>query len=154
MTTLSGCGRGDTFAKAADGGMGTLDWADIETMIDEAIAQKIADPNRLGIAGDSQGGFLAAWGCTRPGNRFKAGVICAGPTEWGTLSMTSDMPEMEVGVFLHLCPFTFLMEVFIQARLGGGAPWSPGEPNYLKGSPNSICAECKNPASDSSWEGR
>ena len=73
-----------------------MDWADIEAMIDEAIAQKISDPGRIGIAGHSQGGFLAAWGVTRPNNRFKAGVISAGPTDWGCLSITTDWPDLEV----------------------------------------------------------
>jgi dipeptidyl aminopeptidase/acylaminoacyl peptidase len=65
-------------------------------MINEAISRGIADPHRLGIVGDSQGGFLAAWGVTRPNNRFKACVISAGPTEWGSLAMSSDFPELEV----------------------------------------------------------
>lgn len=76
--------------------MGTLDWEDVETMIDEAISQKIADPSKIGIAGYSQGGFLAAWGCTRPNSRFKAGVIYAGVTDWGSMSLAGDMPDLEV----------------------------------------------------------
>lgn len=69
-------------------------------MIDEAIARGIADPDRLGIAGVSQGGFLAAWGCTRPDSRFKAGVVSAGPTEWGSLCMSDDMPDLTVSVLM------------------------------------------------------
>lgn len=93
---VTGLGRGDTFAKASDGGRGTLDWKDVETMIDAAISQGIVDPDRMGIAGYSNGGYLAAWGCTRPNSRFKVGVVGAGISDWGFLASSSDMPDMEV----------------------------------------------------------
>lgn len=83
---------------ASAGGMGTLDWSDVETMINEAISRKLADPGRLGIAGYSQGGFLSAWGSTRPNSPFKAGVIGAGPTDWGAMAMTTDMPDFEASL--------------------------------------------------------
>ena len=81
---------------AASGGVGGIEWMDIETMIDEGISQGIVDPHRIGIAGYSQGGFLAALGCTRPNNQFKAGVVGAGVTDWGILAATSDLPDLEV----------------------------------------------------------
>jgi dipeptidyl aminopeptidase/acylaminoacyl peptidase len=81
---------------AASGGVGGIEWLDIETMIDEGISQGIVDPYRIGIAGYSQGGFLAAFGCTRPNNKFKAGVVGAGVTDWGILAATSDIPDLEV----------------------------------------------------------
>ena len=94
--------------------MGILDWDDIESMIDEAVAQKITDPDRLGIAGVSQGGFLAAWGCTRPNSRFKAGVVGAGPTEWGSLSMCDDMPDLTVSVHSHVAPLNLPTVRFVR----------------------------------------
>jgi dipeptidyl aminopeptidase/acylaminoacyl peptidase len=81
---------------AASGGVGGIEWSDIETMIDEGISQGIVDPRRIGIAGYSQGGFLAALGCTRPNNKFKFGVVGAGVTDWGMLAATSDLPDIEV----------------------------------------------------------
>ena len=81
---------------AASGGVGGIEWLDIETMLDEGISQGIVDPNRVGIGGYSQGGFLAAVGCTRPNNKFKAGVIGAGISDWGILAATSDLPDLEV----------------------------------------------------------
>ncbi|KDR72629.1 hypothetical protein GALMADRAFT_270592 [Galerina marginata CBS 339.88] len=109
-------GRGDSFAMAASGGVGGIEWSDIETMIEEGISRGIVDPERIGIAGYSQGGFLAALGCTRPNNKFKVGVVGAGVSDWGILAATSDLPDVE-------------------ADLGGGAPWKHGEPRYLRGSP-------------------
>ncbi|KAE9406254.1 alpha/beta-hydrolase [Gymnopus androsaceus JB14] len=79
----------------------------------------LIDPKNIAIVGYSQGGFLTAWGCSRPANNeytFKAGVCGAGPTSWGSLVESSDRPDME-------------------AFLGGSAPWTPGEPIYLRGSP-------------------
>ncbi|CCL99695.1 uncharacterized protein FIBRA_01716 [Fibroporia radiculosa] len=108
-------GRGDNFIKPANGGMGTLEWEDIESMIEEGTAQGLIDPDRMALAGYSQGGFLTAWGCTRPNNRFKAGVVGAGVTHWGFLAASSDVPELE-------------------AALGGAAPWTATEAANLQGS--------------------
>ena len=54
--------------------------------IDALIEQKIADPNRLGIGGWSNGGLMTAWAITHT-NRFKAAVPFAAlvdfPLIWG-----------------------------------------------------------------------
>lgn len=119
-------GRGDAFVKPANGTVGTLDWDDIQTMIDEGVGRGLVDPQKLAIAGYSQGGFLAAWGCTRPNNIFKAGVIGAGVTDWGILTATSDLPDIE-------------------AAIGGAAPWDPREPVYRNGSPIKDCKNVRTP---------
>ena len=89
-------GRGHAFAAAAHAGMGTVDWSDCESMLDEAIKLGLADPKRLGIGGWSQGGFMTAWGVTATKNRFRAGVMGAGVSDWGQLAAESDLPEFEV----------------------------------------------------------
>ncbi|KAJ7456915.1 alpha/beta-hydrolase [Mycena latifolia] len=109
-------GRGTDFARTANGGMGTLDYADVESMLSEAVERGYTDRDKVAIAGYSQGGFLSAWGCTRPNATWRAGVIGAGPTDWGSLIICSDVPDVE-------------------ADLGGTAPWSPRPPHYLHGSP-------------------
>ncbi|KAF9477347.1 alpha/beta-hydrolase [Pholiota conissans] len=111
-----GTGRGNDFALAAEGGVGTTDWDDINSMIEAGISRGFVDPQRVGIGGWSQGGFETAWGCTRPGNKFKVGIMGAGVSDWGFLAASSDVPDFE-------------------ATLGGGAPWTPGAPVYLNGSP-------------------
>jgi dipeptidyl aminopeptidase/acylaminoacyl peptidase len=55
-----------------------FDWGgsafdDIMDGVDSLIEQKIADPNRLGIGGWSNGGFMTTWAITHT-NRFKAAV--------------------------------------------------------------------------------
>ncbi|KAH9839909.1 alpha/beta-hydrolase [Rhodofomes roseus] len=109
-------GRGDAFVKHANGGMGTTDWMDVQSMVDQSIAEGLVDPSRVVIVGYSQGGFLTAWGVSRPNSIFKAGVDGAGVTDWGMLAATSDVPDLE-------------------AALCGGATWTPEDTSFLRGSP-------------------
>jgi len=56
--------------------------------VDYLIAQKIADPNRLGIGGWSNGGFMTEYAITRT-TRFKAAVAVAGHANFFSLYGTS-----------------------------------------------------------------
>src|SRR4029079_6038067 len=67
---------------------------DLVTAVDAAVARGIADPARLGIGGWSQGGFMSAWAVTQT-QRFKAAIVGAGPTDWGMMAATSDMPRFD-----------------------------------------------------------
>ncbi len=59
-----GSGRGNAFATSVRGDLGGAEWRDVVAIVDAAVERGIADPDRLGIAGWSQGGFLTAWGVT------------------------------------------------------------------------------------------
>ncbi|HEX6818510.1 MAG TPA: S9 family peptidase [Ktedonobacterales bacterium] len=98
-----GQGHGETFAAAARGAVGKADFGDILSAVDAAVERGIADPERLGIGGWSQGGFMAAWAVTQT-NRFKAAVMGAGVSDWGMMTVTSDLPGFE-------------------RELGSSAPW-------------------------------
>ena len=98
-----GKGRGDDFADRVAGAVGQEDWGDIESGIDYLVAEGIADPDRLGIGGWSQGGFMTAWAVGQT-SRFKVGIMGAGVSDWGMMAATSDLPSFE-------------------AVLGGGSPW-------------------------------
>jgi poly(3-hydroxybutyrate) depolymerase len=89
-------GRGSSFARASNGGMGTLDYADVESMLAASIERGYTDRDKVAIAGYSQGGFLSAWGCARPGAIWKAGVLGAAPTDWGSMIICNDLPHMAV----------------------------------------------------------
>ena len=65
-------------------------------MVDMAIEQGYADPNRLGTCGWSYGGYLTAWGVGQTKNRFKAGVMGAGISDWGMETATSELIEIFV----------------------------------------------------------
>lgn len=114
-----GVGHGDAFARSARGDMGGAEWGDVLSVVDAAVAAGIADPDRLGIGGWSQGGFLTAWAVTAT-DRFKVGVMGAGVSDWSMMAATSDLPDFE-------------------AALGGSRPWDgPGPHRAAQGSPLSY----------------
>lgn len=98
-----GMGRGEAFAAAAVADVGGADWGDVMAAVDAAVERGIADPDRLGIGGWSQGGFMTGWAITQT-DRFKAAVDGAGPSDWGWMAAESDAGTFE-GV------------------LGGSVPW-------------------------------
>jgi dipeptidyl aminopeptidase/acylaminoacyl peptidase len=116
--------------------MGTLDYADIESMLDAAIKRGYVDREKVAIAGWSQGGFLSAWACTRPNSIWKTAIIGAGPTDWGSMAICSDVPAAEVSIMYSTVNNIL---TFVQTDIGGAAPWSPRDPKrvpqYLKGCP-------------------
>lgn len=109
-----GSGHGNAFSTAVLGDPG-VEFADVEAVIASAVDAGITDPERLGIGGWSNGGFLTAWAVTHT-DRFRAAVMGAGVSSWPTMSMTSDVP-------------TFSGDV------AGGSPWSAAPGNSLEHSP-------------------
>jgi dipeptidyl aminopeptidase/acylaminoacyl peptidase len=121
-----GMGHGKHFAAAARGDVGGADYNDVMSAIDAAIERGIADPDRLGIGGWSQGGFMSAWAVTQT-DRFKAAIMGAGVSDWGMMVMTSDVPGFE-------------------RELGGSAPWEGLEvQHHLKLSPITFAHQVKTP---------
>lgn len=97
-------GQGADFAEANRDDWGGGDFVDILSGVDELIARKITDPNRLGIGGWSYGGFMTSWAVTQT-NRFKAAVMGAGVSNLFSFNGTTDIsPSFMRGYFLDL-PF-------------------------------------------------
>lgn len=92
-----GVGHGQAFAISVAGRVGLEDWGDIVAGIDQLIADGVADPDRLGIGGWSQGGFMTAWAVGQT-DRFKCGVMGAGVSDWGMMVAESDVPTFEAGL--------------------------------------------------------
>jgi dipeptidyl aminopeptidase/acylaminoacyl peptidase len=121
-----GSGRGHAFAATVAGEVGRADYQDVLAAADALVARGIADPERLGIGGWSQGGFMTAWAVSQS-NRFKAGVMGAGVSDWGAMVSESDMPTFE-------------------AMLGGGAPWDGVGPHHFAAiSPLSYASQVQTP---------
>ena len=121
-----GSGHGERFAAAARADVGGADYGDIMTAVDAAVERGIADPQRLGIGGWSQGGFMSAWAITQT-RRFKAAIVGAGPTDWGLMAATSDLPTFE-------------------RSLGGSVPWDGVGPHrHAQLSPISFARDVKTP---------
>ncbi len=121
-----GAGHGHQFATKARGNVGQGDFPDVMSAVDAAIERGIADPERIGIGGWSQGGFMTAWAVTQT-DRFKAGVMGAGVSDWNMLTLTSDEPNFE-------------------SVLGGSRPWDGAGPHRAAEiSPISYAPRAKTP---------
>ncbi len=125
-----GVGHGCDFAAAvvrsAGGAVGGADWGDIVSGIDLLIAEGVADPGRLGIGGVSYGGFMAAWAIGQTG-RFKAAMVDAGISDWGTLVATNEFGTMD-------------------AALGGSCGWEGTGPHpHDQVSPISFASKIRTP---------
>lgn len=66
-------GYGTSFGTATRGAWGTLDQEDLLAVIDAVVGAGLADPDRLGVCGNSYGGYMTSWLIGHTG-RFKAAV--------------------------------------------------------------------------------
>jgi dipeptidyl aminopeptidase/acylaminoacyl peptidase len=110
-------GYGYQFLRANRADWGGGDFKDVMAGVDFLIAQGIADPDRLGIAGWSYGGYMASWAITQT-NRFKAALSGAGlsdlASEFGTEDGSSydewffGTPYEKPQGFVNSSPITFI----------------------------------------------
>jgi dipeptidyl aminopeptidase/acylaminoacyl peptidase len=84
-------GYGTAFRRANEKDWGGGDYRDLMAGVDAVIAMGIADPDRLGVAGWSYGGFMTAWIITQT-DRFKAASIGAPVTDLVSFTGTADIP--------------------------------------------------------------
>jgi dipeptidyl aminopeptidase/acylaminoacyl peptidase len=96
-------GWGTAFAEANIGEMGGGDLADVLAGIDHCVAEGLADPDRLGVAGWSYGGYLTPWAITQT-TRFKAAVSGASITNWISFHGSSHIPGFDA-TFCQVDPF-------------------------------------------------
>ena len=115
-------GWGLQFAESNIGDLGGDDWEDIQRGIDHCVGQGIADPDRLGIAGWSYGGFMAAWAVTQT-DRFKVAMMGAGISDWRSFHGKSYLCDWDTtylgdadpsdpdGPYRRLSPITYVKRV-------------------------------------------
>lgn len=87
-------GRGAAFAEAVRGDMGGLDVQDILTGVDHLVATGVADPERVGLVGQSYGGYLACW-MPVVSDVFTASVARSPCTDWRSFHLTTNIPEFD-----------------------------------------------------------
>ena len=87
-------GYGYDFMVLNRGDWGGADFKDVMAGADYLIARGIADPNRLGIAGWSYGGYMAEWAITQT-QRFKAAVSGAGMADLASEYGTEEHPSYD-----------------------------------------------------------
>jgi dipeptidyl aminopeptidase/acylaminoacyl peptidase len=83
-------GRGHAFAQGVIGDGGGIDFRDIMTGVDHCVAEGIADPKRLGIAGLSYGGYMAGWAVGQT-DRFSAAVAVSVVSDYASFHLTSEV---------------------------------------------------------------
>ncbi|WP_230487219.1 serine hydrolase [Nocardioides anomalus] len=117
-------GYGEAFYDGVHGAWGVGDAKDFLEPLDQLVAEGLADPERLAVAGYSYGGFTACW-LTGHDDRFAAAV--AGGT-------VSDLVSM-YGTSDDLC---------LSAYELGGTPWDEPE-RYAAMSPITQVAQVRTP---------
>lgn len=91
-------GYGPEFVRANFRDLGGMDFMDLMAGVDYLVKIGLADPDRLGILGQSYGGYMTAWAITQT-DRFKAAVIIDGISDWISLDGTSSDPYGEPTYF-------------------------------------------------------
>jgi dipeptidyl aminopeptidase/acylaminoacyl peptidase len=99
-----GIGRGVDYTLMDNTDFGGKDFQDIMAGVDYLIQRGIADPDRLGIAGWSYGGFMTAWAVTQT-NRFKAAMMGAGVSNWFELMSQTAEPRWTEQVHFEAWPW-------------------------------------------------
>ncbi|MGG4181008.1 S9 family peptidase [Virgibacillus pantothenticus] len=107
-------GYGNEFLKANYKKLGIAYYDDVISGVDKLVEKGIADKDRVGVMGWSNGGYIAAF-CSTFSSRFKAISVGGGITNWRTHYVNTDMPY------------------FIRMHLGNN-PWNDPE-IYAKTSP-------------------
>ena len=83
-------GRGHGFAQGVIGDGGGIDYRDIMAGVDFCITEGVADPDRLGIAGLSYGGYMAGWAVGQT-DRFGAAVAMSVVADYVSFHLTSEV---------------------------------------------------------------
>ncbi len=85
-------GYGESFRKLNLRNLGIGDYQDVISGVDFLIDQGIADPERIGIMGWSQGGYISAF-CATYCDRFRAASVGAGISDWETYYCLTDIHQ-------------------------------------------------------------
>ncbi|WP_439822978.1 prolyl oligopeptidase family serine peptidase [Oceanobacillus sojae] len=83
-------GYGEAFRSANFRKLGLGDYQDIISGVDFLVDSKVADPEKVGILGWSQGGYISAF-CATYSDRFKAISVGAGISNWMTYYVNTDI---------------------------------------------------------------
>jgi dipeptidyl aminopeptidase/acylaminoacyl peptidase len=86
-------GYGEAFRSLNVRNLGVGDAWDVLSGIDALITQGIADPDRIGAMGWSQGGYISAYLTTHDSARFKAVSVGAGISDWTTYYVNTDITQ-------------------------------------------------------------
>jgi dipeptidyl aminopeptidase/acylaminoacyl peptidase len=117
-------GYGNEFLKENYRNLGIGDCQDVISGVDALVDKGIADKDRVGVMGWSQGGYISAF-CSTYSDRFKAVSVGGGITNWRHHYVNTDIPY------------------FIRMHLGND-PWNDPE-IYSKTSPMTYIQSASTP---------
>jgi dipeptidyl aminopeptidase/acylaminoacyl peptidase len=117
---------GEAFQEAIRLDWGPGPFGDVEAGVDSLIARGLADSTRIGIAGLSYGGYLAAYAITQT-SRYKAASINDGPVNLASEYGQNYATRVQVGNWYF-----------------GGSPWSRPE-IYARQSPITYVSRVRTP---------
>ena len=103
-------GYGRAFTDAVIHDWGGKDYADIMAGVDAAITRGGIDPERLGVAGGSYGGYMTTWVVGHT-NRFKAAITMRQLSNWAVFFGTSDIGTFFTRDHIGAAPWENLDEV-------------------------------------------
>lgn len=89
-------GYGNEFLKANYRKLGIADYDDVISGVDKLVEKGIADKDRVGVMGWSNGGYISAF-CSTFSSRFKASSVGGGITNWSTQYVNTDIPYFVSG---------------------------------------------------------
>jgi dipeptidyl aminopeptidase/acylaminoacyl peptidase len=123
-------GQGEAFTQANVKDFGYGDLRDILAGVDAVLKSAPVDPQRIGIAGWSYGGYMVMWALTQT-NRFKAAVAGAGLADWLSYYGTNNIDTWMIPyfgasvyddpkVYERSSPITFIRNVHTPTLLLGG----------------------------------
>jgi dipeptidyl aminopeptidase/acylaminoacyl peptidase len=109
-------GYGEKFRSLNVRNLGVGDMWDVESGVDYLIAKGMADPERMGAMGWSQGGYISAFLATKS-TKFKAISVGAGISNWVTYYVNTDIhpftrhylkatPWDDMAIYLETSPMT------------------------------------------------
>ncbi|MDD1501635.1 S9 family peptidase [Lysinibacillus sp. CNPSo 3705] len=84
-------GYGNEFLKANYRKLGIVNYDDVISGVDKLVDKGMADKDRVGVMGWSNGGYVAAF-CSTFSSRFKAVSVGGGITNWRTQYVNTDIP--------------------------------------------------------------
>ncbi len=123
-------GQGEAFTQANVKDFGYGDMRDILSGLDAVLKTAPIDPQRVGIAGWSYGGYMVMWALTQT-QRFKAAVAGAGLSDWLSYYGTNNIDMWmlpyfgasvydDPKVYERSSPMTFIKQVRTPTLIVGG----------------------------------
>ena len=127
-------GYGQDYCKAIYADWGNKDYQDDMAIVDYAIAEGLADPDKLGVGGWSYGGISTDFIIGQT-NRFKAAISGAGAAEftslWGHDEYVRDyitelgLPWEQRGAWDRVAPFWHIKDIRTPTMfVGGNVDWN------------------------------